>query len=219
MLWVATMILALYFCGENKKTDGSNGKTNTSSDEMKDQDTQAMDDMETMDEMPTMSDRVGKVYYAASTGCQAGDYSDYPHGLKSVTIECGHNGKLSKLIAFASYLSVGAANQAKNYNTPTKRFEVLFRADGTRERWTTFHRNGNKWLEYLNSADGTIQSDSHFYQNGNKWSERLYRADETTRKVQYFNSDGTVRDTTYYMAGGITTCTPSTTKCVASDPD
>ena len=175
---IIIFVLVLFSCSENKKdvnTDADNGGTNGGNGGMK-----------------PMKDRVGKIHYAASTPCQAGDYSDYPHGLKTITIECEHDGKVSKVIFFYPFLNL---SHAKNYNTLSKNSEILFRSDGTRDRFTQFSALGNKQLEFL------------------------YRADGTQRKYQQFNNDGTVSSTTYYMADGETFCAPSSTKCVDSDPE
>ena len=187
---------------------------------------------------PPMRERVGKIHYAASTPCQAGDYSDYPHGVKSVTIECGHDGKLSKIINFSTVLW-----PVINYNTPPKKYsEVFYRASGVIERHTLFYGNVNKSMETLYSTEGNAVSNTGFYQNGNKSTETLYstegnrvsytsfyengnkhwvhsyRADGTLRKQVWFDTDGMVERTWFYDAEGVG-CDPLTTKCVGTDPD
>ncbi len=181
------------------------------------------------------TDKIGRVYYAANTPCKAGDYSQYPTGIKDVTIECDHDGKLSRQVSFKSpdfmnytspyksaetlYRANGSTERNTEYeNNGNKIDEHLYRADGSQERGIRYGMNGNKRYESLYRADGSQERSTSYYENRNKNRETLYRADGSRRKYQVFDMSGTPTSTTYYQADGEEQCSPSGTRCVSADP-
>ena len=155
------------------------------------------------------ADRIGRVYYAATEPCKAGDYSQYLTGVKSVTIECDHDGKLSRQANFYSL----------NYNSPYLVSESLYRADGSTERTTGYYASGSKSYESLYRVNGSIERVTSYRENGNTSYEILYRADGSKRKYQVFDMSGTLTSTTYYDLDEDICPSPSDTKCVGDDSD
>ena len=131
-----------------------------------------------------MTDKIGRVYYAASTPCKAGDYSLYPTGVKSVTIECNHNDKLSKQVIFPDLKDLS------NYNSPLPVGEILYRADGSRKSIVAYYPNSKKASEVMYSADGETRI-----------SESTFRPDGTLMSRSSVGAG-----TTFYQADGTTPC-------------
>lgn len=142
----------------------------------------------------TMGINSGVIHYTAATPCKAGDYSSFPTGIKNITIECDHDGKLSKIIMYSVFFS-------QNYNNPVKSYETNYRGNGTRKTQISYY------------SDGTKSYESTYYKDGERKTYIDYNSDGTVRSgyPKCYDTDGTTTETCAQDEHG---CTSTSTTCI-----
>ena len=170
----------------------------------------------------TMGVNSGTIHFTATTPCQAGDYSEYPTGIKNITIECDHDGKLSKITRF--YAGYTFNQKSANYKKPAKHSETeyysngflkkytiftsdekestkaTFREDGTRIKYT-FYSLGTIYYKFTYHENSKIKTRTWYHQGTtNKSSESTHYKNGNTKTSISYQTNGTdkISETTYY---------------------
>ncbi len=132
-----------------------------------------------------------KVYYTASDGCKAGEYSTLPTGRREVKLECHANGRLKRYIYYGHGISYGGHDPLKGYKTQEQTYDT----NGIQTGYKAFDIHGEISYQSWYRSDGTARKYTSNTQNAQ--GETIYY---------------------YYTSAGLNAwCQPFETKCVSTD--
>ena len=198
-------------------------------------------------DVPTnMSDKIasGKVFYAANEPCKAGDYSQYPTGIKDITVECYEDGGIKKLITYADpfhregyryitlLMSVATRLAYLDMHLPrvyhnsgrVKASETIYNEDGAIilfTIWDNTFKSTPKYAEWAFRGNGTALS----YKEWLREDQDHWGSLGDLRIQVFYRSDGTRQRVvsyvlgeesrkTYYDRSGKTICRTSDKPCI-----